>query len=125
MIDDFWQGGESYQSDRLPLRRRLVTCCATRRYEVRVSLALRAKRRHNDEHSLSVERRGGRCSNGDGIGDLRGAAGRLEVQASSDPERMGERVNGRALLGWLYFGVVCALAVAATILLVATSRGGG
>ena len=49
------------------------------------------------------------------------------VLASSDRELMGEHVNGPVtrILGWLYFAVVCVLAVAAPILLVITNGGGG
>jgi manganese transport protein len=49
------------------------------------------------------------------------------VRASSDRELMGEHVNGPIirLLGWLYFAVVCVLAVTAPILLIATNGGGG
>jgi manganese transport protein len=49
------------------------------------------------------------------------------VRAANDRELMGEHVNGVAtrLLGWLYFAIVCVLAVAAPILLLATNGGGG
>jgi manganese transport protein len=49
------------------------------------------------------------------------------VRAAKDRELMGEHVNGitTRLLGWLYFALVCVLAVAAPILLLATNGGGG
>jgi Mn2+/Fe2+ NRAMP family transporter len=49
------------------------------------------------------------------------------VRASNDRELMGRHVNGIVMrgLGWLYFAIVCVLAVAAPILLLATNGGGG
>ena len=49
------------------------------------------------------------------------------VRASSDRELMGEHASGPIMrtLGWVYLGVVCILAVAAPILLIATNGGGG
>jgi manganese transport protein len=49
------------------------------------------------------------------------------VRAGNDRKLMGEHVNGivTRVLGWIYFAIVCVLAVAAPILLVATNGGGG
>ena len=49
------------------------------------------------------------------------------VLAAGDRDLMGEHANGPVMrgLGWLYFGLVCVLAVAAPILLVVTNGGGG
>lgn len=49
------------------------------------------------------------------------------VRAASDRELMGDHANGplMRILGWLYFVIVCVLAVAAPILLVVTNGGGG
>jgi manganese transport protein len=48
------------------------------------------------------------------------------VRAGNDRELMGEHVNRivTRVLGWIYFAIVCVLAVAAPILLVATNGGG-
>jgi manganese transport protein len=47
--------------------------------------------------------------------------------ASNDRDLMGRHANGPAmrLVGWLYFALVCVLAIAAPILLVATNGGAG
>jgi manganese transport protein len=44
----------------------------------------------------------------------------------NDRATMGEHVNGPAtrVLGWLYFGLICVLAVAAPVLFIATNGGG-
>jgi Mn2+/Fe2+ NRAMP family transporter len=44
-----------------------------------------------------------------------------------DREVMGRHANGpiASVLGWGYFGLICALTVAAPILLLATNGGGG
>jgi len=49
------------------------------------------------------------------------------LHAAGDRELMGEAVNGpiARTLGWLYFGLICVLTVAAPVLLVATDAGGG
>jgi Mn2+/Fe2+ NRAMP family transporter len=49
------------------------------------------------------------------------------LRAARDPELMGEHVNGRLAdaLGWLYFGVICIVSVAAPILLFVTNAGSG
>ena len=40
---------------------------------------------------------------------------------------MGDKANGRLahVVGWLYFGLICVLTVAAPVLLVVTNGGGG
>ena len=43
----------------------------------------------------------------------------------NDRQTMGKYVNGRIArtLGWLYFGILCVLAVAAPVLFIATNGG--
>ncbi|MBO9531807.1 MAG: divalent metal cation transporter [Solirubrobacteraceae bacterium] len=49
------------------------------------------------------------------------------LRASNDSELMGEHVSGAVLqgVGWLYFVLICVLAFAAPVLLLATNGGGG
>jgi Mn2+/Fe2+ NRAMP family transporter len=49
------------------------------------------------------------------------------VLTGNDRGLMGQNVNGllTRVLGWFYFGVVCVVAVAAPLLLIATNGGGG
>jgi manganese transport protein len=49
------------------------------------------------------------------------------LRAARDPHLMGEHVNGRLAntLGWLYFGVICIVSVAAPVLLIVTEGGSG
>jgi hypothetical protein len=49
------------------------------------------------------------------------------LKAAGDRELMGDKANGRLahVVGWLYFGLICVLTVAAPVLLVVTNGGGG
>jgi Mn2+/Fe2+ NRAMP family transporter len=49
------------------------------------------------------------------------------LKAAGDRELMGDKVNGTItrVLGWTYFALICALTVAAPVLLVITNGGGG
>jgi Mn2+/Fe2+ NRAMP family transporter len=49
------------------------------------------------------------------------------LRAARDRELMGDYTNGRLAdaLGWLYFGVICIVSIAAPILLFVTDAGGG
>ena len=49
------------------------------------------------------------------------------LKAAGDRELMGDKANGRLahVVGWLYFGLICILTVAAPVLLVVTNGGGG
>ena len=49
-----------------------------------------------------------------------------DLLVGNDRQTMGKYVNGRIArtLGWLYFGILCVLAVAAPVLFMATNGGG-
>ena len=48
------------------------------------------------------------------------------LMVGNDRQIMGGHANGRIArtLGWLYFGILCVLAVAAPVLFIATNGGG-